>query len=166
MLASAVEASGRVAALVLAGSHDEDELLSRRRIAERASADAEASRRRFAVEGWWRRSPSEPARTILIETRELMAIVSAAVLNPPAERSETLGGWLQAATSAIAGRLRGTWVEMPLLDQAPAPGSDDARAVQQVLLLELAIKDLAAIRGMDIVRATEVVAGAPEEMRI
>jgi len=148
LLAAAIEANGRYAALAFAPDDNEAAIEAARREAGLASGNAEAGHGRTMLEAWWQREALDAGLTILVLARQIAGGAGTAWLHRPdaADRAEDadFGRWIGAETAALAEALRrGSAVPAP----APPPdgAADDperSRLLQEVLLLRTATEHL------------------------
>lgn len=144
LLAAAIEANGRYAALAFA--HDGDEVEAARREAGLASGNAEAGHGRTMLEAWWQREALDAGLTILVLARQIAGVAGTAALHRPADTAgdAEFGRWIGAETATLAGALRqGT--TLPAAAPPPDGAAADperSRLLQEVLLLRAAAEHL------------------------
>jgi uncharacterized membrane protein YccC len=146
LLAAAIEANGRYAALAFAHDGDEAAVEVARREAGLASGNAEAGHGRTMLEAWWQREALDAGLTILVLARQIAGVAGTAALHRPADTAGDagFGRWIGTETAALAGALRqGT--ALPAAAPPPDGAAEDperSRLLQEVLLLRAAAEHL------------------------
>jgi uncharacterized membrane protein YccC len=147
LLAAAIEANGRYAALAFAHDGDEAAIEAARREAGLASGNAEAGHGRTMLEAWWQHETLDAGLTILVLARQIAGVAGTAWLHRPAgtvqAEDAAFGRWLGTETAALADALR-TGAALPAPTTPPAAPDDPerSRAEQEVLLLRAATERL------------------------